>query len=254
MVLVEELLALEGVALDGVDETWLYEYMESIGKRTNHTLDRRTFDDALPMAVRRQIADNERRERLETARAAAIAADAQRPRLSAGELVSALKSRLQLLWARANGGDTALRALLDELEQPGFPYTGSKEIWRNFDTWYKQTYAGEWQPSMWDVREVLRTIAPAAEPAAELTVTTEPAPARGREMEFETKRLNRGRTIKIFGRNTDGTLTVTVDTEKLHLYSPGITMTPGDAYNLTVMMQRALGEMHLAKNKEINHA
>jgi site-specific DNA-methyltransferase (adenine-specific) len=78
MVLVEELLALQSVALDGVDDAWLYEYMESQGKRTNRTLDRRTFDDALPQAVRRQIADNERRQRLETSRAAAIAADQER--------------------------------------------------------------------------------------------------------------------------------------------------------------------------------
>lgn len=73
-------------------------------------------------------------------------------------------------------------------------------------------------------------------------------------MEFETKRINRDKTIKIFGRNMDGTLTVTVDVEKLHLYSPGVTMTPEDAYDLTVRMQRALGEMHLAKQKETNHA
>lgn len=165
---------------------------------------------------------------------------AQRPRPSAGELASALKSRLQLLWARAHGGDTALRALLDELEQPGFPYTGSTEMWRNFETWYKQTYAGEWQPSMWDVREVLRTIAPAAEPAAELTVTTEPGPARGREMEFEKRLINQGKTVKLFGRNQDGTLTVTINVETVHIYSPGMTLTQGDARQLVDRMSDAM--------------
>lgn len=73
-------------------------------------------------------------------------------------------------------------------------------------------------------------------------------------MVFDQKSINQGRTIKIYGRNVDGTLTVTVDTEKLHLYSPGVTMTPGDAYDLTVRMRRALGQMHLAKQKETDHA
>lgn len=75
MELVEELVALESVALDGVDEAWLFEYMEGIAKRRNRSFDRRTFDAALRDAIRRQIADNERRQRLETARAAALVAD-----------------------------------------------------------------------------------------------------------------------------------------------------------------------------------
>lgn len=250
MVLVEELLALDSVALDGVDEAWLYEYMESLGKRTNHTLDRHTFDTALPMATRRQIADNERRQRLENARNTAITIDAQRPQPTASELASALAARLQMLWARANGGEVALRTLLDELEQPGFPYVGSKENWRNFETWYKQTYAGEWQPSMWDLRNVLRKILPPvveaqSEPAP---VLAGPAPERGRQMEFERKQINQGKTIKLFGRNVDGTLTVTINAENVHLYSPGMTLTRDDAYNLTVMVQRAMAELHLKTN------
>lgn len=78
MELVEELLALQSVALDGVDETWLYDYMDSQGKRTNRLLERHTFNAALREATRRQIADNQRQQRLETARAAAIAADQER--------------------------------------------------------------------------------------------------------------------------------------------------------------------------------
>jgi hypothetical protein len=253
----EELLELESVSLAGADEDWLFDHMTDIGKRLGRSLTRPVFDMAMRLAMPRQIAALQRQDRLERAQAAAMAADAQRPKPTAADMMSAVSSRLRLLWARGNGGDTALRALLEELEQPGFPYVGSKDQWRNFEAWYKQTYAGEWQPSMWDVREVLRKIAPPAaeaQPEPPPDDTTSGPAVRTRNMEFEKKYINQGKTIKLFGRNVDGTLTVTVNTEKLHLYSPGVTITPGDAYNLTVMMQRALGEMHLAKQKETNHA
>jgi len=93
MELVEELVALESVALDGVDEAWLFEYMEGIAKRRNRSFDRRTFDAALRDAIRRQIADNERRQRLETARAVAIAADTQRTQPTAAETVDWRRTR-----------------------------------------------------------------------------------------------------------------------------------------------------------------
>ncbi len=254
MELVEEMLALDSVALDGVDEDWLFEYMESQGKRQNRTFDRRDFDFALGEATRRQIADNVRRQHLENARNAAIAADAQRPTPSAKELWGTLTSRLQILWARPNGGEMALRELLDELDQPGFPYVGKKDMWRRFEAWYKDTYRGEWQPSMWDTREVLRKISPAPAPATQPASTLTTPPPLGNEMVFDQKLINQGKTIKIFGRNMNGTLTVTLDKDKLHLYSPGVTMTPGDAYDLTVRMQRALAQIHLAKQKETTHA
>jgi hypothetical protein len=76
--LVEELVALESVALDGVDQDWLYEYMQGIATQHNRTFARRDFDFAMRMAVSRQRADNERRERLARAQAAAMAVDAER--------------------------------------------------------------------------------------------------------------------------------------------------------------------------------
>jgi uncharacterized ParB-like nuclease family protein len=78
--LVEELVALESVALDGVDHDWLYEYMQGIAVQHNRTFGRRDFDFAMRMAVPRQRADNERRERLTRSQAAAMAADAERAR------------------------------------------------------------------------------------------------------------------------------------------------------------------------------
>jgi hypothetical protein len=97
----------------------------------------------------------------------------------------------------------------------------------------------------------MATMPKAASSPAE-ALPTQPQ-VRGRELEIDKKEINQGKTIKLYFGNQDGTLTVTVDAEKLHLYSPGMTLTLEDAYNLTVMMQRALGQMHLAKAKEINH-
>ena len=229
--------------------------MESQGKRTNRTLERRTFDAALSEATRRQIAYNERRQRLENERNAFIAADAQQRKPTAAELVATVTSRLLVLWAPPNGGEVALRTLLDELEQPGFPYVGSKDMWRRFETWYKQTYSGERQPSMWDTRIILRGIAPA--PVVETAPEPEPvlagpAPERGRQMEFERKLINQGKTVKLYGRNVDGTLTVTVDASTVHLYSPGMTLTRDDTFTLLRMIKTA--QQELFDPKEMSNA
>ena len=69
--LVEELVALDSVALDGVEEDWLFEYMQGIAAQHNRTCGRRDFEMARRLAIPRQRADNERRERLARAQAAA---------------------------------------------------------------------------------------------------------------------------------------------------------------------------------------
>ena len=74
----EELLALESVSLSSADEDWLFEYMTDIAKRKGHAITRPIFDTAMRLAIPRQIAALQRQDRLETARAAAIAADQER--------------------------------------------------------------------------------------------------------------------------------------------------------------------------------
>jgi hypothetical protein len=155
--LVEELVALESVALDGVDQDWLYDYMQGIAARHNRTFGRRDFDTAMRLAIPRQRADNERRERLARAQSQAMAADAERARSETGPS------------GKGEGGPVV----------------------------------------------------------------------RGREMEFERKQINQGKTVKIYGRNVDGTLTVTVDARTVHLYSPGVTMTSQDAVTLLSMIRTA---------------
>jgi hypothetical protein len=71
---------------------------------------------------------------------------------------------------------------------------------------------------------------------------------RGRDLEIEQKKINQGKAIKIYGRNQDGTLTVTVNVDGFHLYSPGVTLTLEDAYNLTGRMQEAVAEMDLVRS------
>jgi hypothetical protein len=87
--LVEELVAMESVALDGVDQDWLYEYVQGIAIRQNRTFGRRDFDFAMRIAIPRQRADNERKERLARAQAAAMAADAERAVVNAAQAIEA---------------------------------------------------------------------------------------------------------------------------------------------------------------------
>lgn len=87
--------------------------------------------------------------------------------------------------------------------------------------------------------------------AAAMAADAERAPL-GRQMVFETKRLNQGKTVKLYGRNVDGTLTVTVDASTVHLYSPGMTMTRNDAFTLTRMIKTA--QQELFDPKEMSNA
>jgi hypothetical protein len=111
MVLVEELVALEGVALDGVDEDWLFEYMTDRARSEGHTFTRAIFDMAMKLAIQRQQRDNERKERLANARAAALPAGAA----AAHQAERALDRVVSYSYGiNLFGGDGAGAALLEQ--------------------------------------------------------------------------------------------------------------------------------------------
>lgn len=269
MVLVEELVALEGVALDGVDEDWLFEYMTDRARSEGHTFTRAIFDMAMKLAIQRQQRDNERKERLANARAAAIQADAQRqeqpanaPATSAAQKQAqsiGLAARLQM-WAEATGEADAWRGMLADMLKLGFPYEHNNR-WKSWKAWLQENYPNTPEPGILYVRATLRVMEQ-SQPQPDLseeqqarseTGPSEPQQARSEtglseetilSMVFDRRDISRGQVVKIYGRSDkQGTLTVTVDREKVHLYSPGLNLSIADMNRLTEAIGNAIAHV-----------
>jgi hypothetical protein len=245
----EALLALDGVSLPGVNEDWLFDYMTDFVKRDGYSITRPGFVMAMRLATPRQVAALQRQDRLERARAAAMASDAERarptvqPELAQPEREEETIAEKLARWSETAGGQAGLNEMLAETTVRGWPMVGQFPRWYDFRRW-----AGDDALSSLQVRDALRAMAtmPKVAPLPAESQAIQPA-IRGQELEIERKEINQGKAIKLYGRNQDGTLTVTVNVDGLHLYSPGMTLTLEDAYNLTVMMQRAMGQMHMQR-------
>lgn len=261
MVLVEELVALEGVALDGVDEDWLFGYMTDRARSKGHTFTRAIFDMAMKLAIQRQLHDNQRMEMLANAQAAAVQADAQRreqpasaPATSEAQKQPQDLMELLQMWAEATGESEAWRGILADMLMPGFPYTHNSR-WQSWKAWLRENHPNASQPGIIYLRETLRVMdqtRPKPDLSEEQQARSETGPSEPQQawsettlsMVFDRRDMLRGQVVKIYGRNAkQGTLTVTVDREKVHLYSPGLNLSIADMNRLTEAIGNAIAHV-----------